>query len=276
MTTKIDSFWANDLKILFKANKLFDIIPSSKMTNEQKMNAMVRCSIYFSVIHYLVRKNSNILFIPIVVSIMTYIFYINNTEKTDFAKTIEKFTEKLQKSTDKSTDKSHSNKVSPYFESSINNDNNWSNEDLSDLTPGDQNNINDIYDDNDCKLPSIDNPFGNVMITDIGNPKFKKACDSYNNNMVKRDIKNDFEEGLYMDVNDIYSKKNSQRQFYTMPNTDIVNDQGGFAKWCYMTPPTCKEGNSLQCSANLSNFTGLNTDNLLLGGPTGSKNSVAA
>lgn len=263
MTTKTEQFWANDFKILFKANKLFNIIPSSKMTNEQKMNAMVRCSIYFSVIHYLVRKNSNILFIPIVVSIMTYIFYINNTEKAFNPKTIEKFTEK------KSEKKSVKNV--PLFESSLQ-DNNWSNEDLSELEQDTNTNINDIYDDNDCKLPSIDNPFGNVMITDIGNPKFKKACDSYNNNMVKRDIKKDFEDGLYMDVNDIYSKKNSQRQFYTMPNTDIVNDQGGFAKWCYMTPPTCKEGNSLQCSANLSNFTGLNTDNLLLSGPTGTKN----
>ena len=38
-----------------------------------------------------------------------------------------------------------------------------------------------------------------------------------------------------------------------MPNTDIVNKQSEFAKWCYKTPPTCKEGNDIQCTVNKSN-----------------------
>ena len=35
-----------------------------------------------------------------------------------------------------------------------------------------------------------------------------------------------------------------------MPNTEAMNKQTEFAKWCYATPPTCKEGNGLQCAAN--------------------------
>jgi hypothetical protein len=35
--------------------------------------------------------------------------------------------------------------------------------------------------------------------------------------------------------------------------TEAMNKQTEFAKWCYMTPPTCKEGNGLQCANNLHN-----------------------
>jgi hypothetical protein len=264
---KTDPFWANDIKILFQANRLGEILPMNNMSTTKKLNAILRCSVYFSVIHYLAMKNSNILFIPVCVSIFQYVFYINNTEKSKYNKlgdVIEKMGNKLLGKSKNDKNKQNDN---PLFESSIYNDNNWSNNDLSNLQ--DTENIRDDYEDNDCKLPSVDNPFGNVMLGDIGNSKFKKACSSYNNNMVKRDMKRDFEDGLFLDANDMYSKHNSQRQFYTMPNTGIVNDQGGFAKWCYMTPPTCKEGNAMQCSANLSNSNGLNTSELLLDGPGG-------
>jgi hypothetical protein len=275
MTTyKTDPFWADDFGILFKVNKLGEFLPMNNMSIIQKLNAIQRCSIYFTVFHYLLKKNSNILFIPIVVSILTYVFYINNAENKNKNKNnsqlmniVEKLSNKLLGGKDGVKDLVKDN---PLFESSIYNDNNWKNNDLTeDFIPE---RIRDTYEGSDCKLPSVDNPFGNVMLGDIGNPKFKKACSSYNNNMIKRDMKKDFEEGLFMDVNDVYSKHNSQRQFYTMPNTDVVNDQGGFARWCYLTPPTCKEGNAMQCSANLSNSNGLNTSNLLLAGPVGTKN----
>ena len=75
-----------------------------------------------------------------------------------------------------------------------------------------------------------------------------------------------------MDVNDVFAKHNSQRQFYTMPVTDICNDQTNFAKWLYLTPPSCKEGNGLQCSANLSNPNGLNISHLLSSQGKGNNN----
>ena len=40
-----------------------------------------------------------------------------------------------------------------------------------------------------------------------------------------------------------YSKFNSQRQFYTTPNTRIPNNQIEFAEWLYKAPETCKENN---------------------------------
>ena len=60
-----------------------------------------------------------------------------------------------------------------------------------------------------------------------------------------------FNNDLYRDANDIFGKNNSQRQFYTVPGGSIPNDQEAFTKWLYQTPPTCKEGNKVQCFANI-------------------------
>jgi len=68
-----------------------------------------------------------------------------------------------------------------------------------------------------------------------------QAC--YNNKGIKNIVENKFNNDLYLDSNDLFNRRNSQRQFYTMPNTSIPNKQGDFAKWLYDRGPTCKEGN---------------------------------
>ena len=63
-------------------------------------------------------------------------------------------------------------------------------------------------------------------------------------------IKKKFNNNLFHDIEDVYDRKNSQRQFYTMPSTTIPNNRDTFQKWLYKTPKTCKEGNGNQCVAN--------------------------
>ena len=36
-----------------------------------------------------------------------------------------------------------------------------------------------------------------------------------------------------------------------MPVNSIMNDTIKFAEWCYKTPPTCGEGNAIQCAADM-------------------------
>tara|TARA_Y100000992_G_C21132007_1_gene427037 strand:+ start:20 stop:664 length:645 start_codon:yes stop_codon:yes gene_type:complete len=102
----------------------------------------------------------------------------------------------------------------------------------------------------ECRIPTKDNPFMNPLLADFGTNNTKPSCASYNNKGVKMTVENNFEEDLYKDVNDIFGKNNSQRQYYTMPGNSVPNDRDTFMKWCYQTPPTCKEGNGLQCAAN--------------------------
>ena len=109
-------------------------------------------------------------------------------------------------------------------------------------------NINEL--NSECRIPTKDNPFMNPLLSDFGSNKSKPACPSYNNKGVQRVTEDFFEEDLYKDINDIFGKENSQRQFFSVPGNSVPNDRDTFMKWCYQTPPTCKEGNGLQCAAN--------------------------
>ena len=120
-----------------------------------------------------------------------------------------------------------------------------------------------------CKLPTAINPFMNPTFTDYKDGNLMKACNSYDNSVIRSMEEEYFNNDLYRNSDDIFNKENSQREFYTMPVNSIINDTIKFANWCYKTPPTCAEGNSIQCAADILGST-LN----MRGGP-GSKNASA-
>ena len=114
--------------------------------------------------------------------------------------------------------------------------------------------INDSNSNSDaqgCKLPTPSNPFMNPTFKDYEDGNLQKACNSYDNSVVRSMENEYFNNGLYRDQMDIFNKGNSQREFYTMPVNSIVNDSVKFAEWCYKTPPTCAEGNAIQCAADI-------------------------
>ena len=101
-----------------------------------------------------------------------------------------------------------------------------------------------------CVAPSKHNPFMNVLMSEYAeDPERPKACDITDRD-VSKVSKDHFESNLYRDVDDIFHKKASDRQFYTTASTTIPNDAVAFAKWCYGGGPTCKEGNGNQCYNN--------------------------
>jgi len=104
--------------------------------------------------------------------------------------------------------------------------------------------------------PTIDNPYMNVLLTDYNDNPNREALsklNAYPNERLQKDIDDKFNYNLYRDVEDIFDRMSSQRQFYTMPVTTIPNEQNKFANWLYKSPPTCKEGNGAQCNANIYN-----------------------
>lgn len=98
--------------------------------------------------------------------------------------------------------------------------------------------------DDNCVKPTKDNPFMNVLMSD--NPSRQSAC-NIDDPKVKKDMETMFSHGLYRNVNDIWDKNNSQRQFYTNPSTTVPNDRESFMKWCYSTPYVCKDGDQKAC-----------------------------
>ena len=197
-------FWGNDISILYNRNHILEIFPAKDYDIIRKLNAILRFSIYYSVLVFLYnKKNTNVFYIPVVVGIITYIVYQKN-------KTIQ---------------------VDNALIKSIN---------------GDPESVGDLQ--QSCRIPTKDNPFMNPELSDFGNNvEVKEACASFDNKGIQKKIDEYFEDGIFKDYADIFNNKNSQRQFFTVPGRDVPNDQGSFAQWCYGSPPTCKEGNLIDC-----------------------------
>jgi hypothetical protein len=108
-----------------------------------------------------------------------------------------------------------------------------------------------FYDNKICVKPSNDNPFMNPSIIDYKNSNNNiKAC-PIDNKTIKDNINNFFKEKVYKDINDIYERNFSERQFYTVPSTTIPNDRQSYEKWLYYRDKTCKENNGIQCYNNI-------------------------
>lgn len=214
MTSKVksDSFWYNDISILIRSDRLNEFFPTKRQTLEERFNAIVRLSLYSSIILYYYHKNYKYLAIFVGCLLITYFIYINNPENEKRDTDIQV----LQ----------------------------------SDKVNGTGAGVEKLENDSDekCTQPTLDNPFMNVTMKDMLNidPKTQrivdrpKACDTTKGE-VKKDMDEMFNHNLFKDVNDVFGKMNSQRQFYTMPNTTIPNAQDDFAKWLYLNPKTCKE-----------------------------------
>ena len=59
-------------------------------------------------------------------------------------------------------------------------------------------------------------------------------------NQVRGEIRKKFLKKHIPDPTDIWGQNINDRNFYTMPNTRVVNDQKGFATWCYGSVGQCK------------------------------------
>ena len=209
-------FWYNDPTILFSQDSITEIFPSKRFDILRKLNAIVRLSIFYTIIMYLLKREQKYLIIPLIVMGITWIIWY--------------------KQEDIHTDAVMKESMS---------------DNIDDLVK-----INDL--NTECRVPDKENPFMNPTLADYGSdkPPPPKSCPSYNNKGVQRRVEELFNEDLYRDVNDIFGKNNSQRQFYTVPGSQVPNDQGSFAQWCYGTPPTCKEGNRAACLADAGNSGG--------------------
>jgi hypothetical protein len=98
-----------------------------------------------------------------------------------------------------------------------------------------------------CMLPTVENPFMNPSVVDFKDrPLRPRACDVTSSGMQK-DIEHEFNKRFAKDFDDVYGRNGNSRAFYTVPNTEVPNDQTSFAEWLYGTGPTCKEGNGAGC-----------------------------
>ena len=208
-------FWFKDISILYNKNYLLEIIPKKEYDFSRKLNAVVRFAVYYSILLYIFKRDGNILCFPFITIVITVFLHRTNRDETN--------------------DDAMKGLMSSKGHTSM--------EDIDAM-------IMDINKDV-FREPDDDNPMMNQNTFDLY--ENKKAVPTYNNPGMKRKVEETLDNGIFKDSNDLFNRRNSQRQWYTMPNTEAMNKQTEFAKWCYMTPPTCKEGNGLQCANNLHN-----------------------
>ena len=219
MTTPL---WADSPSILYEKKYIFEILPHKDFDFNRKLNSLLRLSVMYSLIILAFdRKKVSHMYIPFVIALITYVMS-RKYKPTQI--------DKVQKDL---MDESYLNGITG--------------EELIE-----EKNIELVKElSSSCRAPTKENPFMNPRISDFNTKNdTNDVCLSYNNKGIQKNIEAHFNEDLYQDVTDIFGKNNSQRQFFTVPGRTIPNDQGGFARWLYGTPPTCKEGNGVQCAAN--------------------------
>jgi hypothetical protein len=199
-----DKIWIQDFKVIF--NKPIDFFPTKTQTNEERLNSIVRLSLYISLLLSVYHSNLKYLTIFIFMLFLTYIIYSNHPNNN--INPIEKLDGKIDTNTPYPTQNSN-----PLTCTKPTIANPFMNFTMADYMTFDSNGN------------TVDRP---------------PACDQ-NDPSIKTQIDSGFDNDLYKDVSDIFGKMNSQRNFFTTPSTSIVNDQESFQNWLYKNPQTCKE-----------------------------------
>ena len=96
-------------------------------------------------------------------------------------------------------------------------------------------------------VPTTDNPLMNFTTSDLLNvdedgtiqPKLPIVDPLFS--FVSQEITDRSHDDIFRDVTDVFDKKLTDRQFYTMPVTNVIDDRETWQKWCYNTPASCKE-----------------------------------
>src|SRR3990167_171777 len=71
----MDTFWLDDPSIIYDKDELMTFYPNADMTMGEKLNSMLRLSIYIGLILILVKQSINYIFLPISVALLTIIIY---------------------------------------------------------------------------------------------------------------------------------------------------------------------------------------------------------
>ena len=98
-------------------------------------------------------------------------------------------------------------------------------------------------------MPTLDNPMGNVLMTDYTDQPDRPAAAWYPS--VRQEVQNEWAR-----IHPFERRRDAERNFYTMPNTTIPNDQTGFAQACHGKPfsPFCKDQGGTACDIDSDRF----------------------
>ena len=261
----------DDVRELYKNNNFIKFFPKYEMTRIEQINAITRFSLYFILLVLLFDKSEEWLYLPITVIVFGVIFYnINVNDSEGKRKELNKILDIRQKKRDNEKkieeielrhdgDKKYKLDIddekvdelgrkyelqSGYYDSNgvLRVGSKTGPSKYQRGNPESLYTIDELvdYKKNTCRHPTADNPFMNPNITEYNNGDPPQACNA-DDEEINDEMTVNFNHELFRDIDEIWERENSQRQFYTIPNTAIPNQQMEFARWLGYINQTCKE-----------------------------------
>jgi hypothetical protein len=212
-------FWTNNPIILFNKNYIFELWPTTDMCYEQKLNAISRLIILLSILGYILTLSKKILVVGVITLLMIYLLY--STRK-------QKLTKEMLENFDV-----QGNEVTGMFD----------NKPKSYVNPV----TLDTVLSSDFKEGTKKNPFSNVLLTEINDEPNRNAAPPAFNVDVDEDITKSVKKSVQMmnpgikntnkqlfgDLWEQFQLDQSNRVFYSTPNTRVMNDQGAYSQYLY-------------------------------------------
>jgi hypothetical protein len=220
-------FWSNDPTILFNKDYIFELWPTSSMCYEQKLNAISRLIILLTILGYILTMSKRVLVVGILT--LLFIFVLYNMRKQKLTKDmLENF-------------EVQGNEVTGMFD----------NKPKSFVNPV----TLDAVLTTEFKEGNKKNPFSNVLLTQINDDPNRKAAPPSFNVDVDQDITKNIKRAVQMmnpgikntnkqlfgDLWQEFQLDQSNRVFYSTPNTRVANDQGAYGQYLYGNMPSAKE-----------------------------------
>ena len=210
-------FWSNDPTILFNKDYIFELWPTTSMCYEQKLNSISRLIILLTILGYILTMSKRVLAVGAITLLVIFILF--NMRK-----------QKITKDMLEGFDIKPSNENKSVFDKTI---------------------VNPVTLDavlrTEFKEGNKKNPFSNVLLTQINDEPERKAAPPSFNPDVDEDITKNVKRAVQMmnpgikntnkqlfgDIFQQFQLDQSNRIFYSTPNSKICNDQGAYAQYLY-------------------------------------------
>ena len=217
-------FWTNDPSVLFNKDSITQLWPNQKMTNEAKMNAVSRLVILMTILGFILTRNIKIIFIGSIT--LAILFTVYKFRKQVLVNSL------IQ---NVGTTEGFSNSIPIDSKLATNSKTTYNPVTLETVLRS------------NFHPTTKKNPFGNVLLTDIGDsPNRLAAAPSFNpdvyddidsavkkqSQMLNPGIKNTNKQ-LYGDLYSNYQLDKSMMRFYSTANTRVENDQSSFSQYLY-------------------------------------------
>ena len=218
-------FWSENPNVILQSSYVLELFPTENMSMNQKLNAITRLIILFTLVGFVYTKNVRILIISVIILFCIYLLYLYKVRNTASSK------------------EGYENPAEKFYNSDALGKTRFT---TPTLTNPFSNVLITDYEDNPQKLPAppTDDTDINTQIMNSAKEMVTKL------NPGQPDIA----DKLFSDLGDNFNFEHFMRPFFSTASTEIPNDQQAFAEFCYGSMISCKEGNKFACARNLPRY----------------------